>query len=258
MGANELIRGDQVLIKKLQIGGSLTADEIHALLSAIKPRGQVPRHSDIVAEGSTPECCILIMSGFACRYKLLPEGGRQIQAFKIAGDLPDLYGFILGSTDHAIGALTTCEVAVILHKELQQICQTFPNIARALWRDSLIDGAIAREWLTGVARRDAYSRTAHLICEQYSRMKAVGLARDGILEFPVTQAEIADALGLSTVHVNRTMKTLSREKLISYRNHDITILRWPELQAAGQFDPEYLHWPDGSLRNTGSSASNRS
>ena len=89
-------------------------------------------------------------------------------------------------------------------------------------------------------------------------LKAVGLARDGILEFPVTQAEIADAVGLSTVHVNRVMKSLSREKLISYRNHDITILRWPELQAAGQFDPEYLHWPDGSLRNTGSSASNRS
>ena len=128
MGANELIRGDQVLIKKLQIGGSLTADEIHALLSAIKPRGQVPRHSDIVAEGSTPECCILIMSGFACRYKLLPDGDRQIHAFKIPGDVPDLYTFILGFTDHAIGALTSCDVAAISHHDLEQITRMFPKL----------------------------------------------------------------------------------------------------------------------------------
>jgi CRP-like cAMP-binding protein len=101
------------------------------------------------------------------------------------------------------------------------------------------------EWLTGLGRRDAYARAAHLICEQYHRMKAVGLAGNGILEFPVTQTETADALGLSTVHVNRTMKSLSRKRLISYENHRIAILDWQALQRAGQFEPGYLHSPDG-------------
>ena len=121
----------------------------------------------------------------------------------------------------------------------------FPKITRALWRESLIDAAIAREWLTGLGRRDAYARVAHLICEQYHRMKAVGLAQKDMLEFPVRQAEIADALGLSTVHVNRTMKSLSRDRLISYRNQSITILNWQALQTVGQFNPAYLHSRDG-------------
>jgi hypothetical protein len=108
----------------------------------------------------------------------------------------------------------------------------------------LIDAAIAREWLTGLGRRDAYARVAHLICEQYHRMKAVELAQKDILEFPVTQAEIADALGLSTVHVNRTMKSLSRDKLISYHNHSITVLNWQTLQKAAQFARDNRLCPD--------------
>jgi CRP-like cAMP-binding protein len=240
-----LPQGDHVIVKRLQTGGPLAADEIQALMSTIRPRGQVSRHNDIVPEGILPDHCTLILSGFACRYKLLPDGDRQIHAFKISGDVPDLYSYILGFTDHAIGALTACDVAAISHHDLQQITQRFPNLARALWRDTLIDAAIAREWLTGLGRRDAYARTAHLICEQYHRMKAIGMADNGILEFPVTQTEIADALGLSTVHVNRTMKSLSRDRLLSYRNHSITVLNWQALQRVGQFEPAYLHSPDG-------------
>jgi CRP-like cAMP-binding protein len=182
-GAHELPQGDHVLIRRLQTGGSLAADEIQALISIIRLRGQVSRHNDIVLEGTSPDHCTLILSGFACRYKLLPDGGRQIHAFKMSGDVPDLYSFILGFTDHAIGALTSCDVAAISHHDLQQITRRFPNLARALWRETLIDAAIAREWLTGLGRRDAYARTAHLICEQYCRMKTVGLADNGILEF---------------------------------------------------------------------------
>jgi CRP-like cAMP-binding protein len=244
IGVDELPQGNHVLIERLQTDGPLAADEIQALMSIIRPRGQVSRHNDIVLEGTPPDHCTLILSGFACRYKLLPDGGRQIHAFKIPGDVPDLYTFILGFTDHAIGALTSCDVAAISHHDLEQITRMFPKITRALWRESLIDAAIAREWLTGLGRRDAYARVAHLICEQYHRMKAVGLAQKDMLEFPVRQAEIADALGLSTVHVNRTMKSLSRDRLISYRNQSITILNWQALQTVGQFDPAYLHSPD--------------
>jgi CRP-like cAMP-binding protein len=242
--------GDYVLIKRLQIAAPLSAAEIQALIHMIGPPRQFPRHSDIVQDGSSPDCCTLLMSGFACRYKLLPDGGRQIHAFQIPGDLLDMYSFILGYTDHAIGALTSCDVAVISHRELQQVIALFPRISRALWRESLIDGAIAREWLTGLGRRDAHARIAHLICEQYYRMKAVGLAANGILEFPVTQTEIGDALGLSTVHVNRTMKVLSRTRLISYHNHQIAILDWQALQTAGQFEAAYLHFPDGSSQQS--------
>jgi CRP-like cAMP-binding protein len=237
-----LEQGNHVLIKRLHTGGSLAADETQALMSIIRPRGQVSRHNDIVLEGISPDHCTLILSGLACRYKLLPDGGRQIHAFKI---VPDLYCFILGFTDHAISALTACDVAAISHHDLQQITRRFPNLARALWRETLIDAAIAREWLTGLGRRDAYACAAHLICEQYHRMKAVGLAGNGILELPVTQTEIADALGLSTVHVNRTMKTLSRKGLIGYDNRRIAILDREALQRAGEFEPAYLHSPDG-------------
>jgi CRP-like cAMP-binding protein len=233
-------KGDQVLIKKLQMIEPLAADEIQRLIGIIKPRGQVSRHNDIVANGSSPDFCTLIVSGLACRYKILPDGGRQILAFHIPGDLPDLCSFILRDRGDPIGALTSCDLAVIPHRDLRQVTRSFPNICHALWRESLIDAAIMREWLTGIGRRDAYARTAHLICEQYYRMKAIGLASEGILEFPVTQAEIADALGLSTVHVNRTMKALSRKKLITYQNHLITITDWQALQAAGQFEPNYL------------------
>ena len=219
----------------------LAADEIQRLVGIIRPRGQVLRHNDIVANGSSPDFCTLIVSGLACRYKILPDGGRQILAFHIPGDVPDFYSFITGQRSDAIGALTSCDLAVIPYRELRQVTRSFPNICHALWRESLIDAAIMREWLTGIGRRDAYARTAHLICEQYYRMKAIGLASEGILEFPVTQAEIADALGLSTVHVNRTMKALSRKKLITYQNHLITITDWQALQAAGQFEADYLH-----------------
>jgi CRP-like cAMP-binding protein len=249
LGADELPQPHHFLVKRLQTGGSLAADEVEALRTIIRPRGQVSRHNDIVREGTSTDYCTLILSGLACRYKLLPDGARQIHAFKMPGDVPDLYAFILGFTDHAIGALTSCEVAGISHDELEQITRRFPNIARALWRESLIDAAIAREWLTGLGRRDAYARVAHLICEQYHRMKAVELAQKDILEFPVTQAEIADALGLSTVHVNRTMKSLSRDKLISYHNHSITVLNWQTLQKAAQFDPAYLHSPPRTTRD---------
>jgi CRP-like cAMP-binding protein len=251
-----LSRGDHVLIKRLQTVAPLAADEIQALIGLFRPGGQVPRHTDIVQDGSSPDHCTLILSGFACRYKLLPNGNRQIHAFKFTGDMPDLYSFVLGYTDHAIGALISCDVALIPQRELQRVTESFPNITRALWRESLTDAAMTREWATGLGRRDAHARIAHLICEQYYRMKAAGLARDDILEFPVTQTDIADAAGLSTVHANRTMKALSRERLISYRNHSIAILDWQGLQTAGQFDPAYLYWPDGSSRSVGW-ASNR-
>jgi len=112
----------------------------------------------------------------------------------------------------------------------------------------MIDFAIMCEWLSGIGRRDARTRTAHLICEQYYLKRAVGMANNHVLPFPVTQAELGDALGLSTVHVNRTMKGLAREKLISYRNHSIAILDWEKLQTAGQFDASYLQWSDGNSR----------
>jgi CRP-like cAMP-binding protein len=101
------------------------------------------------------------------------------------GDVPDLYSFILGFTDHAIGALTSCDVAAISHHDLQQITRRFPNLARALWRETLVDAAIAREWLIGLGRRDAYARTAHVICEQYCRMSAPGEKAGAILPVEV-------------------------------------------------------------------------
>jgi CRP-like cAMP-binding protein len=128
LGADELPQPHHFLVKRLQTGGSLAADEVEALRTIIRPRGQVSRHNDIVRDGASTDYCTLILSGLACRYKLLPDGGRQIHAFKMPGDVPDLYAFILGFTDHAIGALTSCEVAGISHDELEQITRRFPTL----------------------------------------------------------------------------------------------------------------------------------
>jgi CRP-like cAMP-binding protein len=239
---------DHVLVKNLDSIGSLSPEEIGALLGIIGASRQVLRNHDIVKAGSSPDSVTLILSGFSCRYKLLPDGGRQIHSFHIPGDVPDLPSFVIGFTDHAVGALSTCEVAIIRHHELRKLSEAFPNLALVLWRNTMIDFAIMCEWLSGIGRRDARTRTAHLICEQYYLKRAVGMANNHVLPFPVTQAELGDALGLSTVHVNRTMKGLAREKLISYRNHSIAILDWEKLQTAGQFDASYLRWSDGNSR----------
>jgi CRP-like cAMP-binding protein len=147
----------------------------------------------------------------------------------------------LGDTDHSIGTLVPTTVAVIPHAILRDLIEQYPAIAQALWQDTLIDSAVFREWMIGIGRRSANQRIAHVLCEIYVRLKAIGLAGNGTVALPVTQAELGDSLGLSTVHVNRVLQELRRDRLIALHGGQLVIQNWAGLKEAGEFDPGYLH-----------------
>jgi CRP-like cAMP-binding protein len=186
--------------------------------------------------------CVLV-EGMACRYKLLHDGSRQIVSIHMAGDIMDLHSAVLKVADHGIGALGHARVAYLPHEAVAAAVERHCGIARAFWRETLVDGSIYREWLLNVGRRDAYARLAHLFCEMMLRADAIGLSRGERFPFPLSQAELADATGLTAVHVNRTIQRLRADGLISTRHADITVEDWNGLAEAGSFDPAYLHLP---------------
>ena len=204
-------------------------------IKALAPR------QDIVREGDRLSQCGMILEGIACRYKFAEDGKRQILSFHIAGDVPDLQSLFLSVMDHGVSTIDAAKVAFIPHEAIIDSCQRHPGLAQALWRDSLIDAAIYREWITNIGRRDALPRIAHLLCETFARSRAAGLAPGDTFDMPVTQAELADATGLSTVHVNRTIQELRAANLITMHGGAVTVLDREALERAGQFDPAYLH-----------------
>jgi CRP-like cAMP-binding protein len=171
-----------------------------------------------------------------------PRGGkRQIVAFHIAGDIPDLQSAQLDVLDTSLGTLTPATVAFVRHEAINAVCERHFRIARALWRQTLIDAAIFREWVVNVGRREALNALAHVMCEFVLRMRSMGLAQGDECELPQTQAELGDALGISTVHVNRTLQELRAAGLIRLQGARLTVLDWEGLKEVGEFDPTYLH-----------------
>lgn len=234
------------LIRKFEQLAPLTEAEKQALRTAPVRMHEVAARHDVVSEGAHPTDVHLIVEGFACRYKLLPSGQRQILSFLIVGDFCDLRAILLRQMDHGVVALSRSQIAVITHQRLFEIIEKYPRIALALWRDTMIDAAIYRQWLTNVGRRPAYARIAHLLCEIRSRLEVVGLTRGGSYDLPMTQTDIGDAMGLSVVHVNRTLQQLRADGLITFRANVVSVLDWPRLTAAGEFDSSYLHLPQSA------------
>ena len=245
--ANTLNPNHNPLIRKLDSIFTLTDDERQALETLPMQVVVIRENQDIVRAGDRPSRSCLLLSGFTCTYKLTGDGKRQIMAFNIPGDIPDLQSLHLDVLDNSLGTLTPCRVGFITHEALRDLCVRYPRIAAALWRETLIDSAIFRRWLTNVGRRDAHARIAHILCEMMVRMRAVGLVEDHSCEFPITQAEIGDALGLSLVHVNRTLQDIREAGLIVLKGGTLTVLDWEGLKAAADFDPIYLHLRDSQV-----------
>jgi CRP-like cAMP-binding protein len=191
-----------------------------------------------VQQGDAPGECCLVVEGFVCRYKVLGRGQRQIVSFHIPGDVPDFQSLHLKVMDHSVGALAPTLVAFIPHAAISELMRSHPRLAAAIWRDTLIDASIFREWLSSTGRRSAYERIAHLICEMFVKYQAVGLSRNGSFELPITQAEYGDALGLSTVHVNRSIQALRKQGLIVSKGSRTQILDWKGLKKGGRLRPE--------------------
>jgi CRP-like cAMP-binding protein len=229
------------LIRKLERIAPLAPEERAALLRLPLRLKAVPAHQDIVSEGDSPSESCLIVEGFACRYMLTEEGKRQILSFHIAGDIPDLQSLHLKTMDHSLGTLVPCQLAFIQHDDLSSLMRHHPRLGDLFWRDTLIDAAVFRQWIVGLGRREAHGRIAHLLCELLVRLKAIEQVEDHAFTLPITQAELADALGISAVHANRVLQDLRGNNLITWRGDTLKVLDWEGLQRAGEFDPAYLH-----------------
>jgi CRP-like cAMP-binding protein len=232
---------DNPLIRKMESVFTLDEDERQALETLPMQVAVIKDDQDIVRMGDRPSRCCLILSGFAATYKVTAGGKRQIVSFAIAGDIPDLQSLHLKTLDTSIATISTCRVGFIQHEALRDICLRYPRIGAAFWRETLIDAAIFREWVMNVGQREAYQRMAHILCELLVRMRAVGLAEDHVCDLPITQSEFADALGITTVHVNRVLQQMRADGLIESKGTQVKIPDWDKLKQAGEFDPAYLH-----------------
>ncbi|SDO60088.1 cAMP-binding domain of CRP or a regulatory subunit of cAMP-dependent protein kinases [Methylobacterium phyllostachyos] len=229
------------LIRKLESFEELTDADRTALRAFVPRVRQVPARTDLIQEGDTPGDVHLILNGYACRYKVLPDGQRQIMAFFVPGDFCDLNVFILDQMDHTLGTVSACQVVEIPRHAIEEITAHHPRVTRALMWCALVDEAVLREWLVNIGGRQADQRIAHLFCELLLRLEAVGRVTDNSFPFPFTQTDVADAVGLSDVQVSRTLRELRRLDLITLRHRVLTILDVEQLKAYCGFNPNYLH-----------------
>lgn len=228
------------LFLKLQQRDVLAEHEKTLLSSTITGVKRFATRQDMVTEGSRPSTSTLLTEGFAARYKLTADGGRQITAIHVPGDFVDLHGFLLKQMDHGIMALSGCTVASADHSALRNITETAPHLTRLLWLDTLVDGAIHRNWIVAMGRRSRASHLAHLVCELYVRLQVVQKTDRESFYFPLSQVEMADVLGISPVHMNRVFHQLRRENVMDWSDQTISIHDWPKLQAIAEFDSGYL------------------
>jgi CRP-like cAMP-binding protein len=230
------------LVQKLAYRVNLDAEDraaIRALPFTVKT---VERGHIIVREHDRATHACLMLAGFSIRSKIVARGERQIVAVHMKGEMVDLQNSLLQTADHTVQMLTAGEVATIPHEEIMRVARERPSVGRAMWIDTLVDGSIFREWIANVGRRDARTRIAHLLCEFSLRLKVSGLGSENDYELPMTQEQLADATGLTSVHVNRTIKVLEAEGLIDRVNpRTVHIGDWRKLAEVGDFDSNYLH-----------------
>ncbi len=229
-----------LLTRKLELFAPLPEGDKRLLDDVVDRTRMLGSRESIIQEGDPPFDVHLVLSGLACRSKSLLDGERQIVAFMVPGDLCSFSSFILNRTDHTLSTIGPCTVAYVPRGRILEMLQR-PHLVRALWWSSLVDEAVLREWLTNLGQRDAQHRMAHLFCELHLRMDVVGLADNGAFDLPLTQADLAEALGLSTVHVNRSLQSLRADGLIQFRSGRLTIPDVDRLRKTSGFDPTYLH-----------------
>ena len=210
------------------------------LLKAVVDEKALAAGSDVLLQGEVPTVAHVLLEGHTFRYRLLDDGRRQITAILMPGDVCDLEAVMRGRADYSVGALTDCVLGEIPTGKVADPAILDPDMARALWRRLLRDEAISREWLVSMGRRSAVERVAHLLCEFRVRLAAVGLTTGDTFEFRLTQAELADLLGLSTVHVNRILQQLRKSGLIALSRWRLAILDATALETLAGFDATYL------------------
>jgi len=213
-------------------------DAVLALPSTVRTFG---KDAYLVREGQQATECAVLLRGFAFRQKLVRDGSRQIISFHIPTEFVDLQNALLGIADHNVQSVNRTEAALIPRQAILDLAMARPAVRIAMWTDTLIDSSIFREWVVNVGRRDSRTRIAHLLCELALRLERIGIGGDGMVDFPLTQEQLADATGLTSVHTNRTLQSLRREGLIQLNSGSLRVLDWDGLREAGDFDELYLH-----------------
>ena len=236
-----LTPGLEPLFRRLALRDTVSDEERSALTEVLSEVRSLPAGSDIVREGERPGRSTLVLSGLTCRYRNLENGKRQITAIHVPGDFVDLHSFLIKQMDHSVGALSPIVVAYAPHEGLERITERLPHLARLLWLLTLIDASIHRQWLVTMGAYPALNRTAHLLCELFTRLTFDGGQAETSLTLPITQQDLGDTLGLSTVHTNRVVQELRARGLIQWQAQEIRMLNWAGLAELAQFDPLYLH-----------------
>ena len=228
-------------IEKLNGFSRLTASEIKALAAATAAPQEYAAKHDLIREGDRPGPVFVVLQGWACRYKILPNGSRQILAYLMPGDSCDLHIGLLAEMDHGIQTITPAIVATIDRVLMDEMMEAHRGIARAMYLGQLIDEGTMRAWITSMGRRASIERVAHLMCELYLRARDVGLTLETKFALPLSQTMLADSLGMTPVHLNRVMKELRASDAMTLKRGSLVIEDPAKLVRIAGFDENYLH-----------------
>lgn len=228
-------------LRRVRARDTLSDEEERAIRGAVLEERQYPANKTFVHAGEPLEVSTILLDGFMCRYKDLRDGQRQISELHVPGDFADLHSFTLKHLDHSVMTLTPCRVAIVPHDKLAEITRDLPHLTRVYWFHTNLDAAIHREWELSLGRRSALARAAALFLELRERLALVGLADEHGYELPLTQVTLAECLGLTAVHVNRTLRELREGGLLTFADRRVRIHDPAGLKRAADFDPSYLY-----------------
>jgi CRP-like cAMP-binding protein len=228
-------------LMKLRARDELSAAEEQAIIDTVLECRDYPADRTFIRAGVELNHSTVLLDGLMCRYKDLRSGQRQITELNVPGDYADLHSFTLKRLDHHMMTLTPCRVAIVPHERLTALTEAHPHLTRVYWFSTNLDAAIHREWELSLGRRAAISRVAHLFCELFVRLGIVGLTQGTSYELKLTQTDLAEALGQTAVHINRTLKELREQGLVEFRSGRVTILDLAGLERLAEFDPAYLY-----------------
>lgn len=220
---------------------TITDEEETAIRALVREIREFPARTTFVHAGDRIHHSTILLDGLMCRYKDLRNGQRQIAELHVAGDFADLHSFSLKRLDHNVMTLTPCRVALVPHNRLEALSNTHPHLTRIYWFSTNLDAAIHREWVLSLGRRDAIARLAHLFCELHARLALVGLADETGYRLKLTQSDLAECLGLTPVHINRSLRQLREAGLMTFRSSRVELHDLKGLQVQAEFDPTFLY-----------------
>lgn len=236
-----------VHLKKLRQRIEISSEEESLIRNLVAEIRHIPADQLVIRAGEELSSSLLLLDGWMARSKDLAEGERQVTQLHVAGDFADLHGFTLKRLDDDIATLSECRVAVVPHERIRDVTERYPRLGRVFWFSTNVDAAIQRELALSLGQRSAIARMAHLFCELYLRLNIVGRASHDSYEFPLTQRELSECLGLTVVHANRTLQELRRRGLVELENRQLKICNRLGLEALAEFDPNYLYLDEHQL-----------